>query len=102
MGIYPETSWKRHEATNEAVYTYSVPGLTVTETYKLDSRIEERTDCFCCSCGDTPDDPYCRNHGYYGKRPCELHQMPGSPIEDTNEMPDSVQVERARRKEQTA
>lgn len=60
----------------------------------------EVTDCFCCSCNDHGDglitsDSACRNHGFYGKRPCELHNMPGYVWEDTEEMPESVQVKRA-------
>lgn len=95
MGIYPTEAWKRLVDPDVWVRTVETPGLKVTETYQLVSRVEQRDDCFCCSCHDTRD-PYCRNHGFYGKRPCEAHAMPGSPIEDTDEMPDSVQVERAR------
>lgn len=61
---------------------------------------KERWDCYCCTCdyddGYPGNDAACRNHGHYGKRPCENHNTPGYTWEDTNEMPDSVQVYRAK------
>lgn len=53
------------------------------------------THCFCCSCDDHNPDPYCRNHGFAGERPCEEHNMPGS-VDENGTMPDSVQVVRRR------
>lgn len=47
----------------------------------------ERTACFCCSCDESDYgmhilDSFCRNHGIgFGMRPCELHDMPGQPID---------------------
>lgn len=46
--------------------------------------LEARYNCYCCSCNSDGDhfitnDPACRNHGYAGKRPCELHGTPGTP-----------------------
>lgn len=68
-----------------------------TDTYKLVDSITRMTDCYCCTCSDYgAADPFCRNHGFYGKRPCDIHGMPGSPIEDTGKMPDPVSVERKR------
>lgn len=57
---------------------------------------EPRYDCFCCSCeGDgIYNDHACRNHGWDGERPCELHGLAGYP-DDTGLMPDSVQARRA-------
>jgi hypothetical protein len=62
--------------------------VTATEWVEV-----ERTDCHCCSCSvdGFAVDPHCRNHGYYGERPCELHNMPGTAGDD-GIMPDSVQV----------
>ena len=94
MGIYPEVVWEKVDEFH-VKRTTTLPGVVKTETYALVASITVRDDCFCCSCGDSQD-PYCRNHGFYGKRPCEEHKMSGSPIEDTDEMPESVQAERAR------
>lgn len=85
----------------EVTVEVSEPGLTWTATLKPEDWTEERDDCFCCSCGDREgSDHACRNHGYAGKRPCELHGMPGSTWEaedgsDSGEMPASVQAARA-------
>ena len=99
MSIYPYVSWDRKLDSDLnwiIVRTEKTPGLKVIETYTLESRQEHRTDCFCCSCGEFGTDGACRNHGGYGKRPCEEHNMPGSPWEGTNDMPESVQAERKR------
>lgn len=54
--------------------------------------------CLCCSCSDVSNlhitDPYCRNHGFAGSRPCEEHNSPGMPDEEGN-MPESVQKRRS-------
>lgn len=48
-------------------------------------------DCFCCSCPEYGGvDPYCRNHGWAGTRPCEIHESPGM-ADETDKMPVSVQ-----------
>ncbi|MEG2887262.1 MAG: hypothetical protein RR853_09065 [Aurantimicrobium sp.] len=55
-----------------------------------------RFACHCCTCdedyytGQQYNDPYCRNHGYYGERPCDIHNLPGMLGEEDTEMPDSV------------
>lgn len=62
---------------------------------------KERYECFCCTCPDYGGvDAACRNHGYYGKRPCDIHNLPGYTWEDTNEMPDSVLTVRAKQENQ--
>lgn len=40
----------------------------------------ERTNCYCCSCGEREgSDMACRNHGTgHAERACEAHGMPGS------------------------
>jgi len=55
------------------------PGVVFVRQVQATSwTVEKRTDCFCCSCGDGGHgyqwtDPHCRNHGFSGRRPCELH-----------------------------
>ena len=56
------------------------------------SGIKPATNCYCCSCGSQNDDPYCRNHGHAGMRPCETHGFAGSPDEGSGIMPLSVQT----------
>jgi len=95
MGLYPETSYKREG--DSLIVTTTEPGLVREETFVLASAMEERTECFCCSCGDRGADAACRNHGFMGTRPCEVHNMPGVAWEDTGEMPESVQAARLAR-----
>lgn len=56
------------------------PGVNRTRIVIAEPWVEERTDCFCCSCelDSLSRDPYCRNHGWVGRRPCEAHKMAGS------------------------
>lgn len=55
--------------------------------------------CLCCTCvTDHITDPSCRDHGWYGQRPCEVHAMAGR-IDDDGNMPYSVQIIRARRQD---
>jgi hypothetical protein len=77
--------------------TRTEPGAVWQRTVTVtDWELAERTDCFCCSCGDYgSSDPYCRNHGFAGERPCETHELPGAANED-GVMPDSVQTEQRR------
>ena len=69
-------------------------------------RETERLECFCCTCdedyysGHVSTDAACRNHGYYGKRPCDIHNLPGYTWEDTDEMPDSVLTVRKKQAEE--
>lgn len=62
-----------------------------------------RVACFCCTCdpysGTTSADAACRNHGFYGSRPCDIHNLPGYPWEGTDEMPESVLTIRQKQKE---
>lgn len=64
----------------------------------------ERHTCFCCSCDHTGDytgsDPDCRNHGFDGQRPCEIHGLPGSPGDD-GIMPSGVVETRKKRRNDT-
>lgn len=63
---------------------------------------KSRYECFCCTCTGDPYneqiDPACRNHGYGGRRPCDIHNLPGSEWEDTDEMPESVLTIREKQK----
>jgi hypothetical protein len=91
MAIYPIETWKRVDETT-ATFTHEQPGLVITETFRLLGKAEVRTNCFCCSCDDqVGSDVYCRNHGFAGERPCELHGMPGVENDD-GVMPKSVQA----------
>lgn len=101
MGIYPERDVKvvpaREGKKEKVVITTTEPGLETIKRYTLTSTITNRTDCFCCSCGDWGADAACRNHGFAAQRPCEEHGMPGSTWDEEMEpelegiMPDSVQ-----------
>lgn len=100
MGIYPHVHLeeKREGPHVFLIRTTTEPGLVTTEEFIRTTSFELRTDCFCCSCGDEwrgggGRDPYCRNHGFAGKRPCEEHRTNGEPNED-GVMPASVQEER--------
>ena len=97
MGIYPTTDYHRENDGRTLIRVHNdFSGMVKTEVYELVCTIEDRTTCFCCSCSnDYQTDPFCRNHGWAGTRPCELHNMPGAPIQDSDEMPDSVQKENA-------
>lgn len=71
--------------------TVTEPGITRTRQVTAGPWKVERTDCFCCSCGEEGgSDPHCRNHGWVGERPCETHNMPGT-LDDEGKMPASVQ-----------
>ena len=80
----------QRRVTLEAVYERTVTAMPWEEVQRL--------DCWCCTCDERPgSDAACRNHGYYGKRPCEQHGTEGYFWEDTDEMPESVQAYRANR-----
>ena len=103
MGIYPHITWDRKldkDLNWVVVRTEETPGLKITEVYRRTTVVESRTDCFCCTCDLDQTlpahDAACRNHGYYGKRPCEEHNMPGYCWEGTTDMPESVQAYRKR------
>lgn len=75
--------------------THSTEGDSV-RLITASASILTRTNCFCCSCTDTgASDPYCRNHGFAGERPCEDHKMPGQ-VDEEGRMPASVQSQRAK------
>lgn len=108
MGIYPDIVFSTPDGRplsaegasykDEIIITRSRPGVTTARRYKLVDEVVERSDCFCCSCGDREgSDMACRNHGHglAGERPCEVHNMPGKPDED-GVMPESVQKARNR------
>ena len=79
------TQWLEYREEPGVVYKRSV---IATEWIEHD-----RNDCFCCSCPDVgASDHACRNHGFYGRRPCEFHNLPGLKDED-GVMPHSVQKE---------
>lgn len=102
MGIYPNVAYTRRG--DELTVVTDTPGLKVVETFVLAGKTETRDDCYCCSCGEREgSDPFCRNHGFAGKRKCETHCMPGDDyVVDydtgipTSEPMLSVQAERAR------
>lgn len=81
MGIYPNLSYKevrgRPGAESQLHVVTEIPGYTRTVIYAALAVVEERTNCFCCSCGEYAIDPACRNHGWAATRPCGLHGMPG-------------------------
>lgn len=98
MGLYPKTSIsnrKKHDDGSETwTETVWTPEMIMRRAVRAEPFIEERTNCFCCSCGlNEFSDPFCRNHGFAGERPCEVHNMPGQVDEDGN-MPASVQERR--------
>jgi hypothetical protein len=99
MGIYPHTrivDRQRNMAGGEFwEEVESSPGLERRRLVVAQPWVEHRTNCFCCSCTDHLVDPYCRNHGFAGERPCERHNMPGCPDEE-GVIPDSVQIARYR------
>jgi len=100
MGIYPRitiSEKRRNEDGSESwVEEEHTPGLIRKRAVMADPWMEaERTDCFCCSCSEFGIDVFCRNHGFAGQRPCEVHNMPGE-ADDEGKMPASVQKERAR------
>jgi hypothetical protein len=93
MGIYPSHTFKDNRD-GTVTETWQVPGLTKTRILSGEWT-EVRTDCYCCSCGEHySNDPYCRNHGFAGRRPCDVHNMPGQEDDEGN-MPVSVQAHRA-------
>lgn len=73
------------------IETQGSPEGTRTRTVTATSWQFERTQCFCCSCD--PDgtylDPYCRNHGFAGSRPCLTHGMAGE-TDENEKMPAPV------------
>lgn len=82
MGIYGHTGTRNHKRHDDGTETWEevteLPGVKTIRNITAGVRREERTDCFCCTCGDDAlSDAACRNHGYYGKRPCDIHNMPG-------------------------
>ncbi len=97
MGIYPEESYQVQKG-GILLHSAITPGLERVAVYQQIAYIENRTNCFCCSCPGYPygGDAACRNHGWAAARPCEEHNMPGSTWEDDDTMPDSVQAHRRR------
>lgn len=100
MGIYPtlkNVDFSQHpDGRWSWTEVESVPGLIRRRRVVAEPWVEERTNCFCCSCDELSSDPACRNHGFAGTRPCEVHNMPGQPWDHSGEMPDSVQAHRVK------
>jgi hypothetical protein len=99
MGVYPHYSKSAESLTPDGLTAWTEtreePGVIYQRKVMATGWTEvARTDCFCCTCWDYSVDPVCRNHGFDGQRPCEAHNMPGTPSE-SGVMPDSVQVFRA-------
>lgn len=63
----------------------NAPGLDRTRNVVASPWVDKRTDCFCCTCWFETDvvsiDPYCRNHGWAGRRECETHDQPGKEVD---------------------
>lgn len=105
MGIYLETRYEGQDDT--LLVRTGTPGLETVSVYQLVATIENRTNCYCCSCPDEgPTDMACRNHGFAASRPCEYHNMPGQTWGEEmmgttsyGTMPLSVQAVRAQRAE---
>lgn len=96
MGIYPEVRIEIDNHRQTLTRTVHTPGLDQVFVYQLVARLEDRTDCYCCSCGEyVGTDSACRNHGWYARRPCDIHDMPGEAWEDSDTMPASVSQSRA-------
>lgn len=90
MGIYPHETIEG-KCSDVLKLQYKEPGLETVYVYQLITVIVDCTECFCCTCPEgSESDVYCRNHGYYGTRPCEEHNMPGLE-NDEGHMPLSVQ-----------
>jgi hypothetical protein len=96
MGLYAEQFLERQGST--LLISENYPGISHVKVYQLVAEIENRTDCFCCTCGDREgSDPACRNHGWAAQRPCDIHGFPGQPWDDDeSEMPEPVTVYRER------
>lgn len=113
-GIYPHMKREnvtRYDGKEQWTEVEETPGLIRRRNVLASEWVEERTDCFCCSCGDREgSDPACRNHGFAAERPCETHNMPGSVWDDfgiegdtsVGTMPESVQAVRRHRQESSA
>lgn len=103
MGIYPEYRKANVQHVGAGALTWTeyreTPGLVEErECTATGWTVKERTDCYCCSCGDHPgSDAACRNHGFAAQRPCDEHNLPGQPWDDNGspswagKMPVSVQ-----------
>jgi len=90
------------EFTKRVERKITVEGVYERVVYETEWQELERTACFCCTCFGSTDgfnntDPYCRNHGWAGERPCEKHGTKGA-ARDDGEMPLSVQQYRAQSK----
>lgn len=89
----PADEVHRHEAWYEEYDDFS--GLVRYRLIEATDAFTIRDNCYCCSCGVNPD-PYCRNHGFAGMRPCVEHDQPGQAGDD-GVMPASVQAIRLAR-----
>ena len=79
MGIYGTKKEELQKGNTVLVRTIDPGyGMEITEVWQLVATFENRTNCFCCTCGDREgSDVACRNHGWAAQRPCEKHEMPG-------------------------
>lgn len=91
MGIYPHR--ERTPTSTGYLETIQTPGLIRRRELTAGEWTEEWTNCFCCSCPEGSVDSSCRNHGWWGARPCDLHGMAGEANEN-GIMPASVQDHR--------
>lgn len=115
MGVYESRKTYDHMGSTQGVETFLEEinpgyGERIIRRHVVWVVESIRDSCFCCSCDTDREgsDPFCRNHGFAGMRPCEAHNMPGQP-EDMSmlhdgfigpePMPESVQVVRRRQAE---
>lgn len=88
MGIYPTVTNQPLPDDGLLVHT-STPEGKRFQIYTLTHDIFIRENCYCCTCENdySGPDPFCRNHGWIGTRPCDIHGMPGDkddPDDPTN------------------
>lgn len=83
-----DVKWREESHTGEGIYRR----LVMATPWEL-----ERTNCYCCTCyedyysGMVSTDGYCRNHGMgFGTRPCDVHDLPGEPIDLRELEPDFI------------
>jgi hypothetical protein len=86
VGIYPTTDIKDRQKHPDGTETWTeiyndFSGRIRTRTVKAEAYVDRWDNCYCCSCPEHTNDPYCRNHGYAGTRACDQHGQPGSEFE---------------------
>lgn len=99
MALYGETTYERQG--NTLLVKISLPGIETVTVYQAVAVIENRTNCYCCTCPEVGgSDIHCRNHGFVGERPCDIHDMPGA-VDEDDKMPASVKTIRAQQEKES-